>query len=736
MKPLKYQTHISRNFFWICSLTAALAVNASAIAKQEFSFVVGVDGDFKAAMAAASAAGPTESKRFLIFFPDGEYDIGSLTGDENQRTVFQSSNVSFIGQSTDKTVIFNRSINEGISITATLYFPKNNNIYMQDMTVLNKANYGNENNCGSACRHVAIQQIGDKFIYKNVKLLSTQDTYYTKKSGSARTYWEGGQIEGTVDFICGDGDVFFEGTNLVMRRKDGYLTAAQTKSDWGYVFNNAKINVSNGSFNGMFYLGRSWGTAKTVFLNTTMYAQPTAVGWATNMNSAPVVFGEYNSKDGNGNAVNTSQRRTFFDGSKDGSTATLKTVWDASDAAKYTLENVLGGTDSWKPNQLTKQVNAPKISQAGAIIEWDDDESALCWVVFVNGKYHSNTTANSIDVGKIAEGSKLYVRAANSMGGLGEASNEITVTEASAVYHKVSILSSIGGTVTVSPNRETIAEGTQVTFKAEPAEGWHFNGWTGKNAADAGALGEWSTMLESDIEIGATFDAKGTTTFQAETGIVENAIIESTNAGFAGTGYINFGTGVSYVKIPVYAEKSGIYTLTMTFTNGSKSPRDLAITAKDSTKNTIVTFDATEGWTTYETKDTSIALSSGISYITFAVVDGNDGPNLDQIKITPDILDSDPATSDTSADSVATDTTATDTITPGQSKPDTTTRIRNIQLRTIENPHRTQWRLYSTAGKLIRESSGPMNLQGLNSGIYMLQKTSPSGRQSKLIEVH
>ena len=196
----------------------------------------------------------------------------------------------------------------------------------------------------------------------------------------------------TVDFICGGGDVFFEGTKLVMTRNGGYITASQNPDTWGYVFNNAIIEVSNSGFNKTFYLGRSWGRAKVVWLNTIMRAEPKAEGWGPDMNSAPVIFGEYNSKNGNGGAINTSQRKTYFNGGKDASTATtLKTVWNANDAAKYTLKNVLGGSDNWEPNKLTAQVSAPKISQEGANIIWNDDDNAICWAVFVNGKYHSNT---------------------------------------------------------------------------------------------------------------------------------------------------------------------------------------------------------------------------------------------------------------------------------------------------------------------------------------------------------
>ncbi|MBR6450389.1 MAG: pectin esterase, partial [Fibrobacter sp.] len=437
----KVSIFLNSTVAFTASVVLAIATGAFAVEKKKIDFVIGVDGDFKAAMNKAASAGASESSHFVIFFPDGEYEITKLTGDEHGKSTFSPSHVSIVGQSVDKTIVWNTTNTEGISTTATLYFPKNNDMYMQDITLQNRGTY----NSGNASRQVALQQNeGDKFIYKNVRLLSGQDTYYTKKG---RTYWEGGEIDGTVDFICGGGDVFFEGTKLVMTRNGGYITASQNPGDWGYVFNNATIEVSNSSFNKTFYLGRSWGRAKVIFLNTIMRAEPKAEGWGPDMNSAPQIFAEYNSKNASGGAINTSQRKTRFDGGKDPSTATtLKTVWNASDAAKYTLANVLKGSDNWDPTKLTAQVNAPKISQEGAEIVWVDDNNARAWVVFVNGKYKANVTAPSFALDGIAVGSKITVRAANSMGGLGAYSNEVTTVDATATYYKVTIGESIGGT--------------------------------------------------------------------------------------------------------------------------------------------------------------------------------------------------------------------------------------------------------------------------------------------------
>ena len=698
------------NKFAICTFLA-FAVSASAVEKKKIDFVVGVDGDFKAAVAAASKSGASASNRFVIFVPDGEYDITKLTGDSHGKSTVSASYLSIIGQSLEKTIIANTTDTEGISLTATIYFPKNNEMYMQDITLQNKGTY----NSGNAARQVALQQNeGDKFIYKNVRLLSGQDTYYTKKG---RTYWEGGEIDGTVDFICGGGDVFFEGTKLVMTRNGGYITASQNPGDWGYVFNNATITVSNNSFNGTFYLGRSWGHAKTVFLNTKMIAQPKGEGWGPDMNSAPQVFGEYNSKDGNGNAGNTSQRKTYFNGGKDASTATtLKTVWNASDAAKYTLQNVLKGSDNWDPTKLTAQVNAPKIAQEGAEITWADDNNARAWVIFVNGKYKANVITPSFSLEGIAVGSKITVRAANSMGGLGAYSNEVTTIDANATYYKVTLGEAIGGKVTTNLSGDKVMEGKTATFTATPNSGWKFTGWSGKSAAGIDASKPQASITAAgDIELTPSFIGDGSDKFQAEEGVIENAVNESTNAGFAGAGYVNFGTGTSSVKVPVYADGAGEYKLTLTYANGSNAARSLSIKG-DASESQEVEFATTGNWTTYVTKDVSIVLPFGASTITFATVGGNDGPNLDQLELTA-VNVTKPDTSDT--------TTAIGGLASGLADP------------RLEYSPATRVQVFSATGKLVRESIGSaaISTSGLHRGIYILKVRYGSRNMQKAIRI-
>lgn len=412
----------SRLFFTML-LTAFSLLSANAVTKRNFDFVVGVDGDFRAAKAAAEAS---RSGRFYIFFPNGSYDIGRQTGDANQRTSFSAAKVSLVGQSMDGVTVFNTSSAEGISTTATIDFQKSASFtYMQDITFQNKA-YNNPN--ASANRFVVIRDQADKNIYKNVRMLSTQDTYYTP-TGERRSYLENCEIHGTVDYICGGGDLFFNECVLVMEnRQNNCLTAPATKSSWGYVFQNCTIEgypVNNGSYR----LGRSWqGTPRAVFINTHMKVVPKDEGWGDPMNVCPTLFAEFNSMDANGNPLDLSRRKGFYVCSKDGSTANINPRLSYQDALKYTVENVVGGSDNWRPNLDTKQMPAPNLSASGVTLRWDDMEDALCYFIFKDGVYLANVTEPYFEVTDEPFCTATYtVRAANAMGGLGASSVGVKV---------------------------------------------------------------------------------------------------------------------------------------------------------------------------------------------------------------------------------------------------------------------------------------------------------------------
>lgn len=392
-------------------------MNRPAVTKKAFDFVVGVDGDFKAAVQAAQSAS-SSGNRFHIFFPNGEYNIGALTGDANQKTTITLPNVSYIGQSSEEVVLYNKNTLEGISQTATINFTSTaNNVYMQDITLRNK-DFRNGTSMG---RCVVLQDQGTRNIYKNVKLQSNQDTYY---SGSGRLYFENSALHGTVDYLCGGGDVFFNECLLYLEERAGnVITAPATSSQWGYVFANCTIDgfpINNNSYR----LGRPWQNApKSVYINTRMNILPAADGW-TEMGVVPALFAEYNSVTSTGAIVDLSMRKKSFTYS--GVTTPVNPYLTAEQASAYTVENVLGGTDAWQPKLYTDQAAAPVISGSGNILNWSDNSYVLCWAVFKNGLFQKFVTTNSYTVpANTSTGSIFTVRAANEMGGLGAASNAL-----------------------------------------------------------------------------------------------------------------------------------------------------------------------------------------------------------------------------------------------------------------------------------------------------------------------
>lgn len=403
-------------------------VSRPIVAKKVFDFVVGVDGDFKAALQAAQN-NAASGNRFYIFFPDGEYNIGTNTGDANQMTTINIPRLSIIGQSADNVVIFNKSIQESINSTATMYFSSaSSGNYLQDVSLMNKMDFRTGTFVG---RGVALWDQGNKNIYKRVKLLSNQDTYF---SGNAiRSYFEESAIHGTVDFICGGGDIFFNECLIYLEnRTNNVITAPATSTPWGYVFNNCTIDGFSINNNG-YRLGRPWSNApKAVFLNTTMKVLPVAAGWGDPMNVVPAVFAEYQSKTASGSLVDLSNRRTTY--TKDANTVVLNPVLTSAQANTYTIENVLGGSDNWQPQLYTDQAGAPVISVTDNLISWANNDYVLCWGIFKNNQFVTFVTEPNYELpAGLVEGDVITVRAANEMGGLGEASNSYEVVNITGV---------------------------------------------------------------------------------------------------------------------------------------------------------------------------------------------------------------------------------------------------------------------------------------------------------------
>ena len=387
-----------------------IAVNTAAkpvIAAAVYDYVVSTVDELKTAVAAVNSSNNNASAaRKTIFLKNGDYNMATT------ELRLSGYNISLIGESRDGVII--RGQRSGIS-NPTVNLRDRTGFYLQDLTLLNDLNYylplqDKESTNGGVA--VAVYG-GDKTVMKNVLLLGTQDTQVT----GHRAYFEDCEIHGTVDFICGGGDNFYYNTNLVVHRNSSVITAPSTSSalKWGYVFQQCTIDGANGDSDAGYGLGRPWqDTPRCYYLNTKMNVLPNDNGW-NNMSNVPTYFYEYNSIDKDNNVIDLSAR-----GNSSSSTNHYTPVLTDAEAQKFTVENVLGGTDSWLPTDYTGEVAAPTVSLSGSRLSWTAVADARCYVIFKDGKYLANQTTTSYEM---ADEGIYTVRAANEMGGLGAASD-------------------------------------------------------------------------------------------------------------------------------------------------------------------------------------------------------------------------------------------------------------------------------------------------------------------------
>ena len=131
-------------------------------------------------------------------------------------------------------------------------------------------------------QEVALSVVGDGFVMRNCRLVSTQDTLFLGPlpsdligryegfllDGLRAGYWmrqrfENCRIEGTVDFIFGSGEALFENCeirSLRDARDVGYVAAPSHDrcQQAGFLFRNCRFTCEDGVTPGSIYLARPW----------------------------------------------------------------------------------------------------------------------------------------------------------------------------------------------------------------------------------------------------------------------------------------------------------------------------------------------------------------------------------------------------------------------------------------------------------------------------------------------
>lgn len=385
-------------------------------------------GDFLTVQEAVDAAPEGRALPWLIFIKNGEYK-------EHVDIPKNKPYLHFIGQERDQTIITDDQLCGGenavhVSVGATVVV-NSNNCYFDNLTFENS--WGHDKQAGPQA--LALNTTGDRTVFKNVAMLSYQDTWITPSTSNYRAYVKNCFIEGAVDFIYNSGNIYIDNTTLYINRKSGgYIVAPSHGADvaWGYVFMNCTITAPGIPSETDIWLGRPWHNhPKTVFINTRAEVTIPATGWYPTMGGLPTLWADYNTMDGDGNPVDLSHRRDTYYYLQDGDTiwGKAKNYLTAEEAAQYTVKNVLSGDDHWQPEAITESCAAPNpiIDHENNTITWEAVPYAICYVITKNDKVIGFTTECTCDY---ESGATYKIQTANEYGGMSAA---VTATDPNSI---------------------------------------------------------------------------------------------------------------------------------------------------------------------------------------------------------------------------------------------------------------------------------------------------------------
>ena len=359
------------------------------------------------------------AERLYIFLPNGTYDLG-----EAVETTISGYNISIIGQSADSTIVVTIPdyLDEGLG-TSDLLKNTSTDLYLQDLTLKNALEYYEAGSVGAGA---VFNDLGNHTVGKNVRMLSYENTYYSMNNRS-QSYWEDCDIHGTVDFICGGGDIRFYNSILSLepRYTNGsgtrMIVAPRTLTKFGYVFDHCKV-VDLAEGKGEWSFGRSWSNQPiAVYLSTTLdeHAENTLIStrWTQEGRTStdPEVFGEYNTMDINGVDI-TPETNTIKIKSS------YQTILSASMASAFNYDKMFSANaeKKWDPAKLTAQVAAPEDARYyGKSIIWSAMKGAIAYAVYKNGEFEAIIDDTSYNLEVNPDAYRLSIRSANAMGGFG-----------------------------------------------------------------------------------------------------------------------------------------------------------------------------------------------------------------------------------------------------------------------------------------------------------------------------
>jgi pectin methylesterase-like acyl-CoA thioesterase len=269
----------------------------AALPRGRTNLVVAADGtgDFCTPQGAVDYVPDDNQLPVEIFFRKGVYEGMVYIAPDKGR-------IHFIGEDRKGTIITGRNndrLNSG-RIGRALVCVDANDFVLENMTLHNTTPHG-----GSQAEALCVKS--DRCVLRNDDFYSFQDTLLL----SGRVYATNCYIEGDVDFIWGQGGVFFDQCEIKAVHNGYYLQARNPEERPGYVFFHCKLTAAPGVAKCL--LARidadRFPYSQAEFINCQMGAQVPSFGWeAKGTNVSHLRFGEYHSTDAQGEPVDVSRR--------------------------------------------------------------------------------------------------------------------------------------------------------------------------------------------------------------------------------------------------------------------------------------------------------------------------------------------------------------------------------------------------------------------------------------------
>ena len=260
----------------------------------------------------------------------------------------QKSHIFLLGEETENTVLtwpYNVNDRKGI---ATNQFDPGVLVNSDDFKA---GNFTIENTSGDHGQALAMMVNGDRAVFNRCRILGWQDTLMVN---NGRQYFTNCYIDGRVDFIYGSATAVFDHCEI-HSRDGGHVTAASTPQNHpvGFVFLDCKLTgdstpwvnpantntaVAAAPKNARADLGRPWRAyASVTYLNCWMGDHINPEGWNNWRNPTNELTARFSEYESTGPGANPAARVKW------------SRQLTAAEAGALTVENILPGSDEWKP---------------------------------------------------------------------------------------------------------------------------------------------------------------------------------------------------------------------------------------------------------------------------------------------------------------------------------------------------------------------------------------------------